>query len=212
MKFEINKDLFSSRLAMLMEEQVPKDTVYSLADYLKQSTASISYYLNRINKPKATTIDALAVKYGVNPLWLMGIEGQPRELPIAFPEQYSKTIPVYGYVAAGLPIVAEENLVEYVHTDKRDKIDFGIKVKGNSMIGARIFDGDIAFVKKGPVENGQIGVVQIGDEYTLKRVYFDGKKIELRSENPQYPPMIFTATDKQISILGVVKKALFEVI
>ncbi|MCX7774238.1 MAG: helix-turn-helix domain-containing protein [Clostridia bacterium] len=209
MTYDVNKELFGARLLELMKEN--GDTIYSVADYLKQSPTSISHYINGKFKAKATTIDALAVRYGVNPLFLMGMEGQAKELSIAFPEQFSKTVPVYGYVAAGLPILAEENLLEYAHTDKRDKIDFAIRVKGDSMINARIYEGDIVFIEKGDVENGQIGVVQIGDEYTLKRVYRSRRSLELRSENPNYPPMIFSSADKQVSIIGRVKKVQFDV-
>lgn len=84
-----------------------------------------------------------------------------------------------------------------------------IRVKGDSMINARIFDGDIVFIRRQPdVENGEIAAVQIdGNDATLKRVYKINGNVILRPENPIYSDMVFSKKDmKAVQILG---KAVF---
>jgi repressor LexA len=86
-----------------------------------------------------------------------------------------------------------------------ERLDFCLKVKGNSMTGARIHDGDTVFVREQPdVENGEIAVVMIDDEEaTLKRVYKINGNIILHPENPEYKDMIFSSKDKgRIKVLG----------
>ena len=84
--------------------------------------------------------------------------------------------------------------------------DFCLEAKGDSMINARIFDGDIVFIKQQPdVENGEIAAVVMGDDATLKRVYkYDGT-IQLRAENPMYAPMTFTG--EQLNNIRIIGKA-----
>ena len=80
--------------------------------------------------------------------------------------------------------------------------DFVFQCVGDSMINARIFDGDTVFVKEGEVQDGQIGVVRVGEEYTLKRIYHGPDYLELRSENPMYPPIIIHGDQENAEIVG----------
>lgn len=80
--------------------------------------------------------------------------------------------------------------------------DFVFQCVGDSMINARIFDGDIVFIKEDEVPDGQIGVVRIGEEYTLKRIYHGTDYLELRSENPMYPPIIIRGEQENAEIVG----------
>ncbi len=86
------------------------------------------------------------------------------------------------------------------------KVDYCLRCKGDSMINARIFDGDIVFIKQQPVvENGEIAAVIIEDEVTLKRVYFypEENTVMLQPENPRYRPLIYSGSDlERIRILG----------
>lgn len=84
------------------------------------------------------------------------------------------------------------------------RVDFCLRVKGDSMKDARIMDGDIVFVRRQPtVQNGEIAVVLIDDEVTLKRVYITEQGIILRPENPAYQPMFVSHEDfRQVRILG----------
>lgn len=102
-------------------------------------------------------------------------------------------LPLIGKVAAGSPILAEENIVENLSLPKdlAQKGSFVLKVEGNSMINAGIYDGDKVVVKQQKtVENGEIAVVMIDDEATIKRFYKDKTKIRLHPENNRMKDII----------------------
>ena len=107
----------------------------------------------------------------------------------------TRKVPLLGTIACGEPILAIENVEDYVDMDADTYADFALRCKGDSMINARIFDGDIVYVRKqSSVENGEIAAVLIKgleDEATLKRVYLDNDSIRLCAENPMYKDMIF---------------------
>lgn len=114
-------------------------------------------------------------------------------------------LPLIGTIACGVPILAEENIEDYLTVPARPHADFCLWCKGDSMVNARILDGDVVLIRKQPdVDDGQIAAVLIDDEATLKRVYHnrDGG-VTLVAENPAYAPMTFTAEDcVEIRILG----------
>lgn len=208
MKVIFDKEVFAKRLRELMQDN--GDTVYSLGEYLKLSPPIISRYINAIHAPKQPTIKEIAKKYKVNPAWLMGAEGASKYLE---DKPKYKLIPILGKIAAGIPILAEEHIEGYEQIEEDDDLDFCLRVKGDSMIGARIFDGDIVFIhRQDDVENGEIAAVIIdGEEATLKRVYKRRGEIVLHAENPTIPDMIFTARDrKEVKIIGKVKYVKFE--
>lgn len=116
-----------------------------------------------------------------------------------------KRIPVLGSVAAGEPILAEQEYGEYVELgDDGVQVDFCLRVKGDSMRDARILDGDIVFVRKQPlVQNGEIAVVLIDGEATLKRFYRTESGIILQPENPAYEPLFYTHEDlRDMRVIG----------
>ena len=114
--------------------------------------------------------------------------------------------PMLGEVACGNPIYANEERESYIESGTTVQADFCLKAKGDSMVGARIFDGDIVFVRKTDiVNNGEIAVVLIGDEATLKRVYYypDKQKLILQAENPKYEPFVYIGTElDDVRIIG----------
>ena len=97
-----------------------------------------------------------------------------------------------------------EEEIEIVSCGADVDCDFALRVTGDSMTGARIFDGDIVFIRRqDDVDDGQIAAVIIDDRATLKRVYHIPNGLQLLSENPKYPPMIFTFADHDsIRIIG----------
>lgn len=115
-------------------------------------------------------------------------------------------IPILGAVACGEPILMSEERENYIMSGTDIKADFCLVAKGDSMMNARIMDGDIVFIRRQPeVENGEIAAVAIDDEATLKRFYRDETTgtITLVAENPSYAPMVFTAENqKNVYILG----------
>lgn len=204
--FDIGK--FSERLRELMEEN--GHTTYSLADAVFLTAGTISKYLNAKMEPKRNTIELMAKHFNVNPAWLMGYDV---EKWLDVPNTLYKKIPILGSIAAGVPITCQEDILGYEIVEDNDKSTFALKVKGDSMIGARIYDGDIVFVRKQEdVENGEIAAVMIENEsVTLKRVYKLNGSIILHSENPTIPDMVFSKKDKkEITILGKVTYVKFE--
>jgi repressor LexA len=115
-----------------------------------------------------------------------------------------KKIPLVGTIACGEPILADQNIEDYVLCPANINADFSLRCKGDSMIGARIHDGDIVYIRQQPdVENGEIAAVLIEDEATLKRVYKKGSSVILQPENPAYEPLVFVREEiNQIRVLG----------
>lgn len=115
-------------------------------------------------------------------------------------------LPILGEIACGSPIFAEENIDGYANPCYGIKADFCLFAKGDSMVGARIYDGDLVFVKKQPrVENGEIAAVLVEDSATLKRVYLypEEEKLILSPENPKYKPLVFIGKELEaVQILG----------
>lgn len=115
-----------------------------------------------------------------------------------------KKIPLLGTIACGEPILATENIEALINADEDLNADFALRCKGDSMINARIFDGDIVYIREQPdVEDGEIAAVLIGEEATLKRVYKYPSKVVLRPENPLYDDMICSKEEmNEVRILG----------
>lgn len=115
-----------------------------------------------------------------------------------------KKIPLLGTIACGEPILATENIEALINADENLNADFALRCKGDSMINARIFDGDIVYIREQPdVEDGEIAAVLIGEEATLKRVYKYPSKVVLRPENPLYDDMIYSKEEmNEVRILG----------
>ena len=111
------------------------------------------------------------------------------------------TIPVLGHVAAGSPILAEEEVDEYVPFGGDTANLFALHVHGNSMIKCGILDGDIVVVRRTPeARNGQIVVALVEDSATVKRFYKEDGHFRLQPENDDYEPIIVDS----VEILGKV--------
>ena len=115
-------------------------------------------------------------------------------------------IPLIGAIACGAPILAEENITEWIDIPSVVRADFALVCKGDSMTGARIMDGDLVCIRQqDDVTDGQIAAVLIDTEATLKRVYHnpDGT-ITLVAENPKYPPRIVGLdSTEDVRIIGL---------
>lgn len=116
-------------------------------------------------------------------------------------------LPIVGCVAAGTPVLAQENIVDEIQVERKLLTSgrfFGLEIKGESMIGAEIFDGDVVIVRMQPVaESGSIVVALIGNDATIKRLYFTDGIVELRPENPCMQPMVINPED-DFRIIGKV--------
>ena len=140
-----------------------------------------------------TKLRQMAEIFGVSIQQLLGLE-QPQ----------SCQIPILGTIACGAPILAQEHIDGYTELPAGFAADFALICKGDSMAGARIFDGDMVYIRQQEqVENGQIAAVLIDGEATLKRVRCFDDRIALEPENPTYRPLILWAEDmNRAHILG----------
>ncbi len=151
------------------------------------STATVHYHLNALKEEG-----------------LIHMDGK-KNRTISLPEECrSGSIPIVGVVTAGQPILAEENVEEYIPIPEAmlgDGTHFILLVKGESMIQAGIMDGDYVVVRKQPeANNGDIVVAMIEDSATVKRFYKENGHFRLQPENPTMEP-IYT---KELTILGKV--------
>ena len=155
-------------------------------------------------------IEALAEALGVMPSELMGWESRENSSFYnnidAIKPIRTKKIPILGKIACGEPIYAEEEYEGFTSADADLDADFCLRACGDSMIGARIHDGDIVFIRaQDSVDNGQIAAVIINDEATLKRVYYfpEESKLVLSPENPSFAPLVYVGEElNSIKIIG----------
>ena len=154
-----------------------------------KSTATVSYHLTELKRLGKIQADS----------------GKRRA--ITLPEQSrSGRIPIVGVVTAGYPILATENIEGFLPWDG-DSDCFALRVKGDSMIGAGILDGDKVIIRPQPeAQNGEIVVALLGDEATCKRFRRDSSGIWLLPENPNYEPI----NGRDAQIIGKVKAVLRE--
>jgi repressor LexA len=137
---------------------------------------------------------------------------KPRALDVVQDLRPRRPLPLVGSVAAGQPILAEDNIEELVDVPaflRRDDDDFVLRVQGDSMIDAGIFNGDFIVVhQQDQAQNGEIVVVRVGDEATTKRFYNEGRTVRLQPENENYQPIIVNADEVDLvgRVVGVLRQ------
>ena len=179
-------------------------TLEELAERVGTSKQTIHRYENgTISNIPPEKVEALANALQTTPAALMG--WRENEAALSHPMAH-KRLPVLGRIACGTPIYAASEYGSFCTPSNDIDADFCLCASGDSMIGARIFDGDIVFIRaQDTVENGEIAAVIIGDEATLKRVYFypDKNKLVLSPENPKYEPLVYIDEElESVKILG----------
>ncbi len=201
------KEAFDKRLREAMALRGYKQV--DLVQKTGLSKSAVNHYVSGKYEAKQKALFLLAEALDVSEGWLMGYDvPMEKSATCAYPDNILKIevrkIPVLGTIAAGKPIYAEEEYDSYIAAGSDIEADFCLKVKGDSMINARIYDGDVVFIKQqDTVDEGEIAAVLIDDEATLKRVYQNNGNIMLVAENPNYKPIVFKPEDgKSIRILG----------
>ena len=154
-------------------------------------------------------ISAIAKALQTTTMKLMGDEEGDDTPSNILPLPKTRKIPLLGTIACGEPILATENVAEYVDMDTDIHADFALRCNGDSMINARIFDGDIVYIRKqNSVENGEIAAVLIDSvesesEATLKRFFRENDKIRLSAENPMYADKQYYGEEmNQVRVIG----------
>lgn len=173
-------------------------TLLDVANALGVKEATVQRYESgEIKNPKHQTVAELARIFRCSPSYLMGWED------FSSVKSTADGLPLLGKIAAGQPLLALEEC-EVFSPVLDTHADFCLRVRGDSMIGAGINDGDIVFIRKQEsVDDGDIAAVLVDDEATLKRVYMSDDAVTLIAENPKYKPMVFTKKQcRNIRILG----------
>ncbi len=177
-------------------------TQRQLAEKINVSNTSVSNWEQNLSRPDPDTIQNLCWALDVQPNYFFGTDSISGIIPM--PEM--RKVPLVGTIACGTPILAAENIEDEVDMPKHIHADFALRCKGDSMINARIFDGDIVYIRKqDTVENGEIAAVLIGDDATLKRVRLFDDHIVLEPENPHIRP--FTYWGEEMNSVHIIGKA-----
>ena len=189
-------------------------TQKQLADILGLSESTVGMYERGKREPEFETLEAIADYFNVDMDFLLGrsdIERKNTVTPVLLEDKNLRRMPHFvkvpraGQIACGTPILAEQNIEDYDSVPDYVHCDFTLVCKGDSMINARIFDGDIVCIKIQPdVNSGEIAAVMVGEEEaTLKRVKVFDDHIVLEPENPMYKPLTFWGEDmNNVHIVG----------
>lgn len=181
-----------------------------LGEQLNVSQQAVGKWEKNLAEPDSEAINKMADMFNTTTDYLIGRKSQITQ---SIFDTYSdirpvakRRVPMLGEIACGEPIYAAEDRESYVEIGTDLDVDFCLIARGDSMIGARIRSGDLVFCRKqDSVENGEIGVVVIGDDVTLKRVYYypEKQKLVLQAENPKYEPFVYVGPElNDIHIIG----------
>lgn len=181
-------------------------TLAQIAEQMGVAEATVQRWESgNIKSIRYDKIGKLAEILQVNPVSFMDWDYTMKESSNIMPMPKTYNVPRLGVIACGEPILAEQNIECYDAVPDYIKCDFTLVCKGDSMINARIFDGDIVCIQQQSiVESGEIAAVLVGDEEaTLKRVHLYEDHIILEPANPMYKPLVFWGEDmNNVRILG----------
>ena len=203
---EEQKEVFSKNLSHYIS--LFEKTQKEVADAISVSPQTFNTWTQGIALPRMGKIQALANYFNINKSDLL----DKHDFDLSFPNIPNiypielKRFPLLGEIACGEPRFASEDRESYVEASTDIQADFCLKARGDSMINARIQDGDIVFIREQPsVYNGEIAAVVIDDEATLKRVFYYPEKnlFILKAENPKYDDLVYSKSElDNIRILG----------
>ena len=182
-----------NRIKELREEL--NKTRAQVARELKMPYTTYVNYEKEDREPNSEVLITIANYFHVSVDYLIGRTDNRRPSSSAgnlIPLNHIIKIPIVGRIACGTPILAEQNFEGFTFCPDNVNADFALKCQGDSMIDANILDGDLVYIQETPkVENGDIAAVVIGEEATLKKVYYQDDTITLIPANSRYEPMIY---------------------
>lgn len=190
-------------------------TQLKLSELSGISKSTLSDYINTKTLINPGNVEKLSAAFNVNksdidPSFKISTVIKENVTPYKIPEKSGFVrLPIVGSISCGDGILRFEEIEGYEETPKswlNGGEYFYLRAKGDSMVNARILDGDLLLIRRQQeVENGEIAAVNIDGDAVLKRVYKEGDSIILQSENPKFPPIIVNS-NKQIEILGKLKR------
>lgn len=189
--------IIAKNLKRLMDDRELSNV--ELSEIIGVSESTVGKWLLEKSIPRMGAIEKLASYFHINKSDLLEDRSNAKEVKL---DIEPRKIPILGKIAAGTPILAVENHEDYFDTSEFINADFALQIQGDSMIGSRIYDGDIVFLRKQSyIENGQIGAFLIDGEATLKIFNKQNNTVMLLSSNPNYSPIVLSP-DKENLILG----------
>ncbi|OUQ12967.1 hypothetical protein B5E87_07760 [Massilimicrobiota sp. An142] len=199
------KDIFSKNLKYQLN--IHKKTQADIVNDLNITSSTVSDWVNGKKYPRMDKVQILADYLGILKSDLVEDKSNDDSDYINNIYKIDKIkLPFLGSVACGEPIYVDEDRESYIMVGTDIHADFCLQCKGDSMINARIHDGDIVFVRKQDiVNNGEIAVVIIDDEATLKRFYYykEQNMVILRPENNKYQDIVLTGEElEKVRVIG----------
>lgn len=200
-----NKQVFAKNLQRYMDkENIDR---YKLCIDLNFKYSTVSEWLAAKKYPRIDKIEMLANYFNILKSDLIEEPGTTDDIykyENIIPMPNMKKVPLVGTIACGEPILAVENIECEVEMPENIHADFALRCKGDSMIDAHIYDGDIVYIRQQPiVDNGEIAAVIIDDDATLKRFYRNGDTVTLMPCNPKCNPFVYTGEQlNEMRILG----------
>lgn len=180
---------------------------YAVSQKAGVSQPTLSDWKLGKSEPKRATLEKICKAYGKDLSFFYGEEKPSITLCNIYPIEL-KRFPMLGEIACGEPKYTNEDRESYIMAGTNIDADFCLKAKGDSMVNARILDGDIVFIKQQDiVENGEIAAVVVNNdsEATLKRFFYYQEKslLILKPENPAYEDQIYQGEElNQVHVLG----------
>lgn len=195
------KQIFAKKLSRLLSDR--GITQAELAGIMGVAASSVSAWCNGEKMPRMDKVEWIARYFNVMKTELLEDVSLPKNISLI---HEMKKVPLIGNIACGTPILAEENITDYIDLPGHIRADYALTCRGDSMVNAGIRDGDVVYIRKQEtVENGQIAAVLVGDdEATLKRFYLMDGKVTLNAENPAYPPMVYVGEEiRAVHVIGL---------
>ena len=198
---------FSIRFKKCLKEKNIKQA--ELARSTKITPSSISDWSKGKYTPKRDKLQIIADYLSINPAWLMG-ESDIMDVDTIDTHSYANNndysddvskLPILGTICAGDGVYIEEEYDEHIFIDQGMRADFALRVKGDSMIEAGIFDGDLVFIRQqSSVRNGKIAAVRLTEwnEASLKKIFVKNDNVILYPCNPDYEPIV----TRNVEIIG----------
>ena len=180
-------------------------TLQEIADKIGVTKSTIQRYeTGKISTPKLPVIESIARAIEANPLWLIGKSDKKEASRSTSAWIATEKRPLLKFSPKGV-FESEEKHQKFNENGESDA-DFCIKMSGDSMISSRIYDGDIVFIKRqDDVSDGDLTAVELNGEISLKRIFKLGDRVQLRCENPAYPPI--TLEGEELDTLKILGKA-----
>ena len=167
-----------------------------LAEMALISRITLARYETGVIEPGAFALSRIADALNVSTDELLcRTEKLPPFIPVV-----KSAVPIVGEIACGTPITAEQNIEGFADLPDGVQADFALRCKGDSMTPT-FNPGDLVLIRQTPdVQDGQIAAVGVGDEATLKRIYRNESGVVCVSDNPAYPPQIYS---DDVTVYGV---------